>query len=308
MSLSKVTAMRSQWTAALAALLLISAVPAGASDLAGPPSSQRVRGVQLAGLFGESDDEKAARLQHENDQDSQISDLTQRIHDLERALQQSTGQNEQLAQRVRELSQRIDQQQKDFNYKLCTIAAQQLGAGTTASADGNALPCDAGATATPAPLPSGVSRNSPPAAPPGSGTLGTLPKGSAPQASTRSQFDEAMNLLARMQYDDARSAFQTFVDANPKDPLASEAIYWVGNTAFVQKDYSAASQAFAQQIKNYPTSARGPESTLKLGQSLIALGKKKEGCVFLGAVKAKYKQASATILSQAAAARAASCK
>ncbi|HUO98327.1 MAG TPA: tol-pal system protein YbgF [Rhizomicrobium sp.] len=295
--------MKPQSIALLAAVLLASAAPAAAVQTGVAPASDRARGVQLAGLFGESDEEKAAR-QHEMDQDSQISDLTRRISDLERALQQTTGQNEQLSQRIRELSARIDQQQKDFDYKLCTLAAQQLGTGTTASSNG--LPCDSGASSAPAPTTGGA----PPAsAPPQSGgTLGTLPQAAAPDASVRSQYDEAMNLLARARYDEARAAFQSFVDANPKDPLAAQATYWVGNIAFVQKDYAAASQAFAQEIKNYPTSAQGPESTLKLGQSLIALGKKKEGCVFLGAIKTKYKHAPDTILAQAAAAHAASCK
>jgi tol-pal system protein YbgF len=290
--------------AALAALVLVSAAPAGASHAVSASSGDRVRGVQLAALFGESDEEKAARLQHESDQDSQISDLTQRIHDLERALQQTTGQNEQLSQRIRELSQRIDQQQKDFNYKLCALAAQQLGAGTSANETGSALPCDTSGQTSAAPLAGGAPQGSPPTA--SGGTLGTLPANDQP--SSKSQFDEAMNLLARAQYDDARAAFQGFADANPKDPLAPQAVYWVGNIAFVQKDYAAASQAFAQEIKNYPTSVQGPESTLKLGQSLIALGKKKEGCVFLGAIKTKYKHAPESILAQAASARAASCK
>jgi tol-pal system protein YbgF len=117
-----------------------------------------------------------------------------------------------------------------------------------------------------------------------------------------------MNLLARARYDEARAAFRAFADANPKDPLASQAVYWVANIAFVQKDFSTAAQTFAEEVKNYPTSTQGAESMLKLGQSLVALGQKKEGCLFLGAVKTKYKKASASILSQAAAARAASCK
>ena len=117
-----------------------------------------------------------------------------------------------------------------------------------------------------------------------------------------------MNMLARMRYDEARAAFRTFADANPKDTLAPQAVYWVGNIAFVQKDYSAAAQAFAEQIKKYPTSSQGADSMLKLGQSLIALGQKKEGCLTLGAIKTKFKQAPASILSQAASARAASCK
>lgn len=294
--------MRSHWLAAVAASVLVCTAPAGASRETGAPSSARVQGVQVAALFGESDEEKAAR-QHESDQDSQISDLTQRIHDLERALQQATGQNEQLSQRIRELSQRIDQLGKDFDYKLCTLAAQQLGAGTSANAEGNALPCNNNGQAPAASL-----ANNAPQTPSsgGGGTLGTLPQNAGPAA--RSQFDEAMNLLARAQYDEARAAFQAFAEANPKDPLAPQAVYWVGNIAFVQKDYAGASQAFAQEIKNYPNSAQGPESTLKLGQSLIALGKKKEGCVFLGAIKTKYRHAPEAILAQAASARAASCK
>jgi tol-pal system protein YbgF len=117
-----------------------------------------------------------------------------------------------------------------------------------------------------------------------------------------------MNLLARARYDEARAGFRAFADANPKDTLAPQAVYWVGNIAFVQKDYSAASQSFAEVIKDYPKSSQGAESTLKLGQSLIALGQKKEGCLFLGAIKTKYKKAPASILSQAASAQVASCK
>jgi tol-pal system protein YbgF len=152
--------------------------------------------------------------------------------------------------------------------------------------------------------PSGQTEQSAGPPPAAGGTLGTLP--AAPDT-TKSQYDEAMNLLARARYDEARAAFRGFADANPKDPLAPQAVYWVGNIAFVQKDYAAAAQAFAEQIKKYPSSPQGAESMLKLGQSLIALGEKKEGCLTLGAIKGKYKQAPATIRTQASSARAASC-
>ena len=117
-----------------------------------------------------------------------------------------------------------------------------------------------------------------------------------------------MNMLAKAQYDEARAAFRSFADANPKDSLASQAVYWVGDIAYVQKDYAGAAQAFAEEIKKYPTSSRGPESMLKLGQSLLALGQKKEGCLTLGAIKSKYPQASASVLSQAVTARSGVCK
>jgi tol-pal system protein YbgF len=301
MRVSGVMHMTRRMTVALAALFLVSTAPAVAAD------SVPLRPVVVAGLFGESDEDKAARLkaeQRENDQDAAIADLRQRLGDLEHALQQSTGQNEELAHRIQELSARIDRQQKDFDYKLCSLAAQQLG--TSTSPDSGGLPCDPNAAAgTPAAPPGGRVQSSGPA-PAGGGTLGTLPAG-APENAAKPQFDEAMNLLARARYDDARAAFRTFADANPKDPQAPQAIYWVGNIAYVQKDYTGAAQAFTEQLKKYPSSSQSPESMLKLGLSLIQLGEKKEGCLTLGAIKAKYRQAPAAVLSQAATARANFC-
>ncbi len=288
---------------AAAAAMIMVLCPAGAASFG------YLHPVEVRGLFGESDDEKAARLkaeQRENDQDAGIAELRQRIGDLEQALRQSTGQNETLAHQIQELAQRIDRQQKDFDYKLCTLAAQQLGAGTAPDNSGNSLPCDpnqaVAALVAPGGGKSGAAGTRP--GPAGGGTLGTLAAGQpAAQSASKGQYDEAMNLLARARYDEARAAFRAFADANPKDPLAPQAVYWVGNIAFVQKDYAAAAVAFAEQIKKYPTNPQGAESMLKLGQSLLAMGEKEKGCVTLGAIKGKYKQAPATILSQAASAR-----
>lgn len=293
--------MTGRLTSAAAAFVLVStfAGAAGATQTAlDVPARVQPRGVQLAGLFGESDEEKAARQQHEDNQDAQIAELKQRLHDLEQSLQQLTGQNEQLGHRVQELRAKLDSQQKDYDYKLCSLSAQLLSAGAAPDKSGGSLPCNLGADAgeTPTGQPTLGS----------GGTLGTLPQGAAPD--TRPQFDAAMNLLAKAQYDEAHAAFRTFADDNPKDTLAPQAVYWVGDIAYVQKDYGAAAQAFAEVIKKYPTSSRGPDSMLKLGQSLLALGQKKEGCLTLGAIKSKYPKTSAAVLSQAASAREMSCK
>ena len=199
---------------------------------------------------------------------------------------------------MQELRTKLDSQQKDYDYKLCSLSAQLLGAGTAPGQSGGSLPCDLGADAGAAPMGQPTLGSG--------GSLGTLPQGALPN--TRPQFDAAMNLLARAQYDEARAAFRTFADDNPKDALAPQAVYWVGDIAYVQKDFGAAAQTFAEAIKKYPTSVRGPDSMLKLGQSLLALGQIKEGCLTLGAIKSKYRNASAAVLTQAASARAMSCK
>jgi tol-pal system protein YbgF len=328
--------------------------------------------VRVADLFGESDEEKAARQQHEDGQDGQIKSLSDKVRDLEDTVRNLTGQNEELTHRVGELNQKLDRQQKEFEYRLCAMAAQQLGS-SSGQGDPNSVPCPpnsapaagytppaAGYTppaagygapppATYSPPPSGY--NAPPAGygagsygtapapqraptaliapPPADGTirmapppgvLGTLPAGTAgsgaagaalPPATgedTRAQFSAAMNLLAAARYDEARAAFRAFADTYPRDDLASQAVYWTGDIAYVQKDYGNAARAFAEVIKKYPTSVRAPDSMLKLGQALIASGQKKEGCTALAALPAKYPKASRSVLGQGADARKAVCR
>jgi len=290
-----------------------------------------------AQLFGPSDEEK----QHEADQDSQLGNLANqnqqlqaRIQSLEdqarslvQTLAQATGNNEELRHQIDLLNQKVDQQQKDFAYRLCMISAQQLGAG----ADDQGLNCAAAGTAAAAVAGPGNQANLQPGAPlpplaanpapsggapirlaPPPGTLGTLSPSDAGMVAMRppggNQFDSAMNLLAKAQYDEAKASFRSYADANPDDTeLSPQAIYWVGNINFIQHDYQGAMTAFAEQIKKYPKSPRGPDSMMKLGQSLLAMGRTQEGCTTLGAIKSKFPQAPAATLTLAAGTRKASC-
>ncbi len=301
-----------------------------------------------AQLFGPSDEEK----QHEADQDSQLTNLAgqnqqlqgriqvleDQTRSLTQSLSQATGANEELRHQVDLLSQKLDQQQKDFSYRLCMVSAQQLGAGAgdqglnCAGTGANPAPAagvppadglQAGAAlppvgamaggdtaaqtamAAPSPPPSGSAAPGP-ARPPGN--LGTLNSDEVAQRPVANQFDSAMNLLAKAQYDEAKAQFRAYADANPDDTeLTPQAIYWVGNINFTQHDYQGAIAAFAEQIKKYPKSPRGPDSMLKLGQSLLATGRTQDGCTTLGAIKSKYPQASAQVIALAAGARKTSC-
>jgi len=301
-----------------------------------------------AQLFGESDEVKAARQAHEDAQDNQISQLSGRVQQLEdrvRGLTQSlstaTGTNEELAHQIQDLRQKIDAQQKDFAYRLCMVSAQQLGAdgneqglncGAVGASSASGAPVSGGGFVPGAPLPplGGDQGFNPPAPSGGSqqfgrppGNLGTLPMNSGPAnngamnappraaapAGGTAQYDRAMNLLAKAQYIEASAAFRAYADANPDDTdLSAQAIYWIGNIAYVQKNYPDATRAFAEQLKKYPDSIRSPDSMLKLGQALIAQGQTSSGCTTLAALKTKYPKAAPATLSAAAGARKAACR
>jgi tol-pal system protein YbgF len=329
-----------------------------------------------AQLFGPSDEEKA----REAGQDQAISDVTHRadamdsrvqalegkVRSLTESLAGATGANEQLSHQIQQQNQKIDQMQKDFAYRICTLSAQQLGADAgslncAAGGSGNMggsygpppqqgglQPGDAlppignnGGGGNPAPnqfAPNQTAYDATPGRGRPPGVLGSLPADQngrplsssgpsyggptrlssmppapPPQPAMRgggsSQFDAAMNLLSKAQYNEAAGAFQSYADANPDDTeLTPQAIYWVGNINYVQRNYEPAQRSFAEVIKRFPKSERAPESMLKLAQSFLALGQKSEGCTTLGLIKTKYPQAPDTTLATAASLRRTSCR
>lgn len=286
-----------------------------------------------AQLFGPSDEEKAQVKAHEDGQDAAIEQANQRIRDLEdrvrgltSSLSRATGANEELSHQLRQQDQKIDMMQKDFAYRLCTLSAQQLGAG-------DAMNCAAAGTVSAAPMPQQQSfrpgdslppigaEQAPVLTPPpparGPGTLGTLPAGaptplSGPVASNAppnaSQYDAAMNLMSRAQYDEAAAGFRAYADANPGDTeLAPQAIYWVANISFIRQDYAGAARTFAETIKKYPKSTRAPDAMFKLAQSFMAMGQKSEGCTTLAQIRTRYPNAGAQTLTNAANLRKTAC-
>jgi tol-pal system protein YbgF len=185
--------------------------------------------------------------------------------------------------------------------------------GGTIDATGNV-----GSVAPPS-MPDGGVRGRPP------GTLGTLPTDSGPATQFSSgppaqlsgspapgggsaQYDQAMNLMSRAQYDEAAATFRSYADAHPDDTdLAPQAIYWVANISFIRQDYAPAARTFAEVIKKYPKSQRAPDAMLKLAQSFMGMGQKLEGCTTLGLIKSKYPNASPQTLGQAANLRKTAC-
>jgi tol-pal system protein YbgF len=287
-----------------------------------------------AQIFGESDEVKAARQAHEDGQDAQITQLQGRIQQLEDkvrgltdSLAQATGNNENLAHQLDVMGDKLERQNRDFTYRLCTLSAQQMGAdqssfncangGTPGAAQGFSQSVPAGTPLPPVGAGGGDGTQSlgrPP------GILGTLPSGNPPTQLSSAvplppatggagDFDTAMNLLAKAQYAEASAGFRSYADNHPDDTdLSPKAIYWIGQIKYVQQDYPGASHDFAELIKKYPNSSRAPDAMLKLGQSQLAMGQKPEGCIALGALKAKFPDApDGTVAAAAAARKAAAC-
>jgi tol-pal system protein YbgF len=109
-----------------------------------------------------------------------------------------------------------------------------------------------------------------------------------PGANPDEQYQYAFDLMRQTKYDEAERALSTFVDDYPDHPLAGNASYWLGEAYYVRKDYNNAALTFAQTFQKYPQSGKAPDSLLKLGMSLAALGETADACKALHELKVRY--------------------
>ncbi len=214
----------------------------------------------------------------------------QRLDALSDQMRSLTGRIEELTNQVNQLKAQLERQASDTDLRF-----QQLQGGGTASLAPSA-PGSATATLPPQPKPppgAGADFSQPASR---SGNLGTLAApgrqrpepsqapqtaaagGALPAGNAQDQYNYAMGLLTQANYPAAEQAMRSFVERYPKDPLAGNAQYWLGETFYVRKDFANAATAFAQGYEKYPKGPKAADDLLKLGMSLAALNQKADAC------------------------------
>jgi tol-pal system protein YbgF len=142
------------------------------------------------------------------------------------------------------------------------------------------------ATAPPGTPPSAAAPRGPP-----SGALATAP----PSLTPRDEFDLAYGYVLHKDYALAEETFRNFLSKYPNDRLAGDATFWFGESLFQRQRFRDAAEAFLNVSTKYEANPRAPDSLLRLGQSLAALGEKEAACASLGEVLRKFPRASVSV-------------
>ena len=100
-----------------------------------------------------------------------------------------------------------------------------------------------------------------------------------------------MAYLKQAAYENAEKGFATFLEKNPKDKLASDATYYLGESYYLRGRRREAAEQFLKVSTQYPNSPRAPQALLRLGQALSALGAKEQACASFGEILRKYPNA-----------------
>lgn len=116
----------------------------------------------------------------------------------------------------------------------------------------------------------------PVAAPAGHSTQAAAKPGEKPAAGKKippeRAYKEAYELYEKRQYQKAREKMQAFVKDYPEDKLAGNAMYWIGETYYAQKQYSDAILAYQDVLEKQPQSPKVPAAMLKQSYAFIQMG------------------------------------
>jgi tol-pal system protein YbgF len=130
---------------------------------------------------------------------------------------------------------------------------------------------------------------------PGQTQTAALP--GALSGSPRDEYDLAYGYVLTGDYGLAEQSFKNWLAAFPDDPQAVDARFWLGEAHLQQGEYRDAANAFLAVYRS-GRATKGPDSLLKLGMSLAALGEKDAACATFGEVGRKYPDASAALMSR----------
>ena len=116
--------------------------------------------------------------------------------------------------------------------------------------------------------------------------------------SARDQYDLAYGYVLTGDYDLAEKSFQDWLAANPSDPQAADARFWLGESHYQQREYREAANSFLTVYKEAGQSPKAPDALVKLGMSLAALGETPAACATLAEVGKRFPQADKALMSR----------
>ena len=265
----------------------------------------------------------------------QTAELVLRVNQLEEELRQANGRIEELENAEHRLETELQKFRQDVEYRFGDrsegappapdVAEAPQSPGEPAAParprkSSDAFDPDADPNAPGAPRPLGTT---PPSAPlvreaPGAAAGQPLELGKAPAPESskgppppsgptivgsgvamldqpREQFNAALQAFQAGQYPEAEAGFKAFLAANPSHRMSADAIFYIGETYLQRSRPREAAEQYLKVTTDYSKSSRAPESMVRLGQTLAALGNNEQACATLTEFGKRYPAASASV-------------
>ena len=120
-----------------------------------------------------------------------------------------------------------------------------------------------------------------------------------PAGTPKEQYTYALSLLRKRNYTGAESAFKAFIDKYPENALSGNAMYWMGETYYVRKNFSEAARIFLDGYQRFPKGGKASGNLLKLAKSLSEIGEIASACASYNELLKTFPDAGARTISTA---------
>lgn len=111
-------------------------------------------------------------------------------------------------------------------------------------------------------------------------------------------YQAAFRQLGDGLYEDAREGFRGVLEADPESDYAANAVYWIAETYYAERDFEAAGEHFERVIDEYGDSDKVPDARLKLGYIAFEEDRLEDAREKLEAVQADHPDTTAANLAQ----------
>jgi tol-pal system protein YbgF len=101
-------------------------------------------------------------------------------------------------------------------------------------------------------------------------------------------YKRARHFLTRGNYLTAAALFTEFIKDHPRDSLAGNAVYWLGECHYSLGNHQQAISVFKDLISTYPKSEKVPDALLKTGYAYLGLNDANRANHYLKQVLKKY--------------------
>lgn len=101
-------------------------------------------------------------------------------------------------------------------------------------------------------------------------------------------YEAVYSTFKEKKFKEAREKFEAFIKEFPKDSLAGNAQFWIGESYYAEEDYAGAIVEYDALLKNYPNSGKAIGALLKQGYAFIEMGDKKAAKGILEQLREKY--------------------
>ncbi|MGE4291312.1 MAG: tol-pal system protein YbgF [Desulfovibrio sp.] len=132
-------------------------------------------------------------------------------------------------------------------------------------------------TRQPAPTATAPVSSAPQSAP----MVASAPRSGASGASAQSQYDKGLNLVRSGRSEQGRTALERFLREHSGHKLTPNALYWIGESWYGEKNYPQAILSFKDVVAKYPKHSKAQAALLKIGMSYRNVGDKDNAVFYL---------------------------